>query len=57
MDVPSPAPAANGEAPVARLDAGRSRLGATGALLALGPADLASPQALGRALFRPRDAA
>src|SRR5918993_1128479 len=36
LDVPSPAPAANGETPVARLDAGRSRLGATGALLALG---------------------
>jgi hypothetical protein len=38
---------------------GLSRLGATGALRQLGlePEDLASPRALGRVLYRPRDAA
>ena len=36
---------------------GLQRLGATGALLplGLGPEDLASPRALGRALYRPRE--
>src|SRR3954451_7203479 len=48
---PYPSPAA-ASPPRSRLPA----LGATGALLPLGlaPADLASPEALGRALFRPR---